>query len=488
MQKSSPLYVLKREDIQMGDVLLFHGEDGESRLIEAGTDSLWSHVGTAVKLLSSTVDALRTFVTSLPPNWKANAAQIAVMATAVRDGCGNPWAEEGLWGPSSWMRNPRDSRMQHTSEMLVAMFMLKNNNVMTEAIRNECLIAKSLEASNGEVEIPFDARTLYFWESTTSDDESTRCAMTGLTDAGVKLSILDVRAKGYQGAVGIRHLKQNEILDSRLRNLLYAKSAIVDTPSNRHKALVLTVLANIVVNLKKPYEKDYTEMADAWGYGDFFCNRRSDLFCYGVGRCLYYAMCCCFCPSPSSPDYHRTGEYDSFYCSELTMQLLYDHVLTHYVRAFDMVTFDRSKLDASDAGTKMLLVFDQPAALAERSTTSQNVYVYASDSSGESWNKSLADPYYHVNRTSDKPEIVETHEIVCKYYACMAQLLKGIVRENCESSFASEKDARSLVYDNPSPSLGRTSVTPGYIADRDLRLPYVLEPVQQYSLTYTAFL
>jgi hypothetical protein len=162
------------------------------------------------------------------------------------------------------------------------------------------------------------------------------------------------------------------------------------------------------------------------------------------------------------------------------MQLLYDHVLARYAQAFDLMACNSSVAKGFDR--KMVMTFDQRSGT---SAAPSNVYDYGKGASDERWKKEIADPYFHSDRESG---IVATHDIVHSYDLCMAQLLRGIAEENLAASVESGRDDRSVLYYKPSPSLGRTSVTPEYIANRELHLPYKLEPVQQYSLTYTAFL
>lgn len=258
---STPHGSLEKRDIQTGDLLFFSGEDYQSKIIEMGTASRWSHVATAVDLFDDTLDALRNFMKYMPQNWRDIAGEVAKVTIAHNNGGAAGVGSVATPTTTSTLFEP-DSMITHISQVMVVHALLRNNKHVKAAVYEECQylegllrLRHGLGAPNGVVTPtssmatytprndgagsrvanvklpPVDdyvlktkeiellgtrMRRIYLWESTTSKNPNATCLLTGRTGDGVKLTLLDDRAGGYQGIVGRRSMKISTHLDSSI--------------------------------------------------------------------------------------------------------------------------------------------------------------------------------------------------------------------------------------------------------------------------------
>jgi hypothetical protein len=236
------------------------------------------------------------------------------------------------------------SFLTHTMSFVEAYFLLKNNTLNkvseTEAILqdpNHVSLSKSYKLDNDPV-------SSYMWESTTGDDYSCTCSLTGKADSGVKLTFLKERIRGYGGAIGFRSLKTLGNGGKKLAS--YAPSI---------KTIIQGIFCNILINQGKSYEETYDELVRSWFLD---CCYFQPLWCGVRWSCCpgIYSSFVPFSsnqidktedlqPEPisetelSSPpsrtegtteDYnhrendHIQGEYKRYFCSELCMETILD--------------------------------------------------------------------------------------------------------------------------------------------------------------------
>src|SRR5579863_3223597 len=178
---------LKTESLRTGDMVFFHGTDVESQVIQLGTSSPWSHVGTVLMIEPETLKAFKEFLRAVPGSWKEKWAHplVNLIRTPGRRG------KTDLPSPAI----AADDRRKHVAETFVALRMLESDEKMRDV----------LDSESRQVSSESDARTAYMWESTTSWEEPARCLLTDSSKPGVKLTSLKERlASGYSSPVGVR--------------------------------------------------------------------------------------------------------------------------------------------------------------------------------------------------------------------------------------------------------------------------------------------
>lgn len=376
---------LNKELISHGDLLFFRGDDAVSVIIEMGCDTLFSHVGTAIKVSPNFIQTLSVFIKNLSDDWEEigfnllkenyrNQTKTQRYAEEENkdyndDGDDNDERfgdvhyeafKEYTYGNE--LKNPFNS---HIRRMLCAYKFLRTNSKLVEAITSEINYARTVEdesyvsapsssssrdvayhglgydnddegeggldpegnlytfyskaeknMTNYDKRIPRsdDTRELYLWESTT--DEEVPCVLTGKTSNGVKLTLLKERTWGYQNVVGIR----------RVMRTLDKFASAKGSHDLRLVPMYYGFVCNVMLNHTKPYQEDYADML--WS------------LCYVKNMCCCFSFfhsdsrssdngCCCTCLF--SDDYHTISEYDSFYCTELSMELLLDYMIMQYV-------------------------------------------------------------------------------------------------------------------------------------------------------------
>jgi hypothetical protein len=388
---------LEKQNIYTGDLLFFSGEDPESSLIKMTTHSTWSHVGIALDLHHDTLVALKDFIRFLPPNWKDVAAE--VLATHQSDKFVFPQSNASGGGDGGGVSSgtfDKGSRQQHIAEFMVIYLLLNNNITMKKAINAECLYLTEKEKYIRKEDMDGLAtfhdqnvkdRKLCLWESTTSTEETAKCLLTDNLEMGVKLTDLDDRACGYPGQVGRRKLHLNSYLDSvfqmksspipgkdgpiivgnkatttaesrtKLKGRECSTGCNEDGTSKLYFPQVLSALiCNIVINIGKPYERNFTEMINAWAYDDW---------CYG--------WCSCCCGGAKATDdfdstsllgenYNPINEYGSLYCSELAMLCLQDFIIATEIKDVMFVDMNEKTFDVDYAAavTKLPLFDNSP--------------------------------------------------------------------------------------------------------------------------------
>lgn len=651
---------LGRRDIQTGDLLFFHGEDVLSKLIETGTASEWSHVGTVVELFSETLSALRDFMKYMPQNWRDVAEEIAKVALMMRKQERRqrvPFSmatfaveeegeeeDEDKESPATNNIFGVTSRVRHIAQILVVHMLLRNNKNIKRAIQQECQYREDLlrlrhglplndgvrpgvyynttatggsgtssavgytprgESKNTTTPctnsphrdsltlqqeeaklLKGRSREMCLWESTTSTCVSARCVLTGQMEAGVKLTNLDVRAGGYDGLVGHRTVKVSTSLDSIIANL--SSSSINSsgcTKKGKEKERVCAVLSttytattklyfqnqlyalfcNMVVNAGKPYERDYAEMLDAWAHSGFCCSGPGHSGpCRAVGWCLFKLFCCSYCTCAStateqdrdSPYYHPVSEYSSLYCSELTMQLLYDYLIIMELKNYNHLSTTASTYN-NDSYTASLAT---PRTITDATTTHSSMVnlsshyhvesfaAAASDSSSVTFavkpkNILVCHPYeaqvsnpelnpnaggnnkankeraptsvtkstsstsfYHVNKDWDSTKLnlfnviprqpqplqvesslttsssaVDVVRICHEFLSALDAEASAVVKEEGDTDGGGGGRKYSML-------LGRTEVTPKYLATGDLPIPFVIDKLNMHERFYTFYI
>jgi len=236
-----------------------------------------------------------------------------------------------------------------------------------------------------------DNRAIYLWESTTATDPAATCVISNRTDSGVKLTLLTARTMGYTQPVALRKLPARSFHQMKYESVgnntsqssqspnacgkrkLKRNEASVNTKSSLYyRHILLSMFANIIVNLGKPYETNFNEMVQAWGYDQFLASTSSmalrssnasssssisysrlngggnsqnadsedgGISDESVDCCTFRSLCCCLCwdccPGFVDPYYRAPDEYQSIYCSELAMQGLYDHYVTQELMQYN---------------------------------------------------------------------------------------------------------------------------------------------------------
>lgn len=642
--------LLRKQDIDTGDILFFHGEDPESRVIEISTNSMWSHVGMTVELFESTIQTLKDFRTFLPYNWKSIAKEISKTSSLCEDikkcrlsstpitrvktqqhhhndnedengGSANNNDDDGdddcIGGTNTF---DTSSRLKHVAEVLVIYMLLKNNKHIQKAINDEYTYlskmislkhgilsstAPSTTTSNNETprgegrkhemyivsdqvikrerEVILSGRKRYMclFESTTSTDESARCLLTDNTDVGVKLTNLETRAAGYKGKVGIRKTKIRTFMDSYIKSVNseenggggdddddddyddddgydYDESDATFRGLGRKKKYVdlylqnqlYALFCNMIINVGKPYEKDYSEMWNAWAYSGFCCSDPSNPGpCRAMGWCLFKLFCCeyCCCCNPQrnkhendkqsslendsmGSEYHKADEYSSLYCSELVMQILHDFMIVTELKKYQTVTDVKVvNLTTSTTSAKSRTNNDKKKSgeITRQHNNHSSVrpssiklfelicHPYDNQREDPSLNKSTSNlPYYYVNKDWVKTKLnvftlidsntmtrtVSSDNILQESYYSAELIHKWDVSMMDELKSSSSAGVKSIVNNNKDDDneydldrdyslLGRTAVTPCYLAKTPiLPVPFRIAKTRHYKSMYTAFI
>lgn len=335
--KSLP--VLLKRDINHGDLLFFRGEDFVSKIIEMGCSTLYSHVGTAIKVRPKFVLALKATIQRMnelsskkrndSKGWREIGFSNLVIATTTNSPSSIPYRKSNTL---SYIMARCTSFQKHVLDMYCAYFYLissradKNSvDLLTAILEESRYLEKTLFPStsfdstdndnenNGE---KLDSREIYYWESTT--DDTVECLLTGDSRAGVKLSKLSDRVAGYEDVVGTR-----KVVLERSKSL----PSLPSSPSSY--VSLLSFVCNVIINYGKPYQEDYGDMLEALFYSKFYSKNVCTFLCLGekdvdegeggdesfLGKDFY----------------HFKSEYDSFYCTELSMELLIDYSLMRIV-------------------------------------------------------------------------------------------------------------------------------------------------------------
>lgn len=268
---------LKKREIQSGDILVFKGDDPQSRIIEIACESNWSHTGIVLK-------CSKPFIQSLIDFYKRCHTSRSEIGVGVRDD------------------------VERTS-ILKFRRMINSDKLMCGFLASELSLSESIR--NGVVMT--DEREVYMWESTENDVD--RCQITGKRDMGVKLTTLSTRAGGYSDIVGVRRI-----------NLDYTNSSdtdmgidVVDITCVRltEECIYVGLMYSIFINMDKNYEGSYIDLVVSWLY-DF----KYKYSCYCCGLCGV----CSICRSCWDNDYHYDGEYNEFYCAELVVYTVYQMI------------------------------------------------------------------------------------------------------------------------------------------------------------------
>jgi hypothetical protein len=433
----------KTEDLRTGDILFLHATDSESQIIQLGTSSPWSHVGTVVKVHPSTVKALEEFHSGLPLDWRESWLSPMMQTEESESRCSSAFSccccfccyccccprccasEPGEFGGGS--------RKQHLAELVFMMSVLKRDPAMNVVLERE---RRMLESDSRNLRTFDDERELYMWESTTSTTVDSRCVMTGKSGSGVKLTHLSSRMKTYDDPFGVRKLDVNPWLTGEKSSVFF-------------ECILLSLFTNIVLNRGKEYELDYSEMVDAWSYGGY-CFTDKTGSCYEARRFFYCAFCCFFSASASDPNYHRQNEYESLYCSELTTQLLYDHAIV--LRFYEGTFLSMRKLICSISKDKAKHVSITGASEHAR------------------W-------LLMVDFSRDLDQCCDLDD---DNYVRLVNRYKDLMRDNKHGA----TDDRSLgFYKRPSLTTGRTGMTPEYLSDCNLFLSYDLKEIELHSIS-----
>lgn len=437
--------VLQKHEIHTGDLLFFHGADGESRLIERGTSSPWSHTGTAVRLQPKTVALIKKFIASLPKDWRTVAKHFLKHIEGLE--------AKALSKIGKLSLGPKDlCRREHLVEVLVAMVMLDNNSIIAKAIEEECDIELAYrDTRTPEVYRTDDPRDLYMWESTTAVDEDAICMLSGVSKPGVKLTVMGVRASGYPkySPVGRRRLQYNPPTYQAYKNTLS------------------TLIVNFIINFDKPYELNYTSMVDAWAFGNCCCpNVAGNEGCYMVGRFLHYLFCCCCYEGAASAGYHYPiAEYDSLYCSELATEILYDYDLysiysTILGNTSTYLNKAASTMTTESIGLDVTLIFDNTGIVG---WSYRRANLLSLTENGPIFH-AVNDVYYSVYDVIISPPVPTK-----------------VIFRNSNGNGNSVDDNKKIII------LGRTAMTPNSLAiGDDFPIHLDLPPLDRYSQFYAS--
>ena len=354
--------VLTAGELEHGDLLFPRGGDFESKLIETGCGTTYSHVGTVVKVSPRFVLVLADFVQSLPDDWERVGFDISktlslfeeIGADVLNSGpgvrnCLNKgsvklypgqiaeskrltYADWEEWFDGFQRSSPREynTYYKHVLSLICAYEYLCSSRDLMAAITEE---VNSIADEDKE---------LYYWESTT--DDTMMCLLKGNIHPGVKLTKLKDRVCGYEGIMGIRRVRNEE-----------------GTTGPTERVKMISLVCNVMMNHGKPYQVEYFDMIFAAFYAKqlLFCG--SGTVCDdsqedSSSSCCYYGCR----PSVFANDYHFASEYDSMYCTEMAMQLLLDYQTLIW---FEQLLFAKTRTPQISRSSKNLSVIDRETEL-----------------------------------------------------------------------------------------------------------------------------
>ena len=287
------------------------------------------------------------------------------------------------------------------------------------------------------------------------------------------------------------------------------------------RAQLLALVANIVVNLGKPYEKNYAEMLDAWNYGGCCCSQPDNI---GARGFFHYAFCCCLCSCSSSQDYHPAEEYRSMYCSELAMQILYDQYIisecadlemgsgkliptvsmtTATTTTSTMETSPRVNLadvgdfDRSECWVRFYDYSEFETVVGTKPSTSPRKPKDHYYSASPDWTHRTLNIYYFLQASSlsmvPLSDLVATNHNRLAYMVNSAKPRVDVYNKGERvntNEFEREGELQSFIHSPDNrvyARLGRTAVTPEFLAQEDLDvwLPYKMGHLVKHTSLYT---